>query len=145
VDSGFDDELAADIEFLAETFSRQDCVLLNVFDAFDNEPENRSPVIADRLGLMGFGDFGINVRYPGGGGPSGTVRIRHYHPNNAIVEEFEGSDYGEASNELTNWDLWQRGHCDYCRDASRLQTGDPSTWKRIRMGHYFTSVLRNQI
>ncbi|CQR49834.1 hypothetical protein [Haloferax massiliensis] len=145
VDVGYTEELLADLRFLSEVFTGNERAVLSIFDPFNDERENRSPHVADELGIRGFGDFAINVRYPGGGGRGETVTIRHYHPNHSFVEEFEGNTYEEASNELTGWDLWRTTHCDYCRDAKRLSKGDPSTWKRIRMGHYMTSVLRNEI
>lgn len=145
VDTGFDDDLMNDLEFLAETFSESQRAVLNVFDAFDGEVKNSTPEIADNLGISGFGDFAINVRFPGGGGQGETVTIRHYYPNHAQVEEFEGASYADASNELTDWEVWETDHCDYCRDAARLTTDDPNTWKRIRTGHYIISVLRGEI
>lgn len=145
IDVGYTEELLTDLRFLSEVFKNNDQAVLNIFNTFEGERENHSPHVADELGIRGFGDFAINVRYPGGGGWGETVTIRHYHPNHSFVEEFEGVTYEDASNELTGWDLWQTNHCNYCRDAKRLANGDPSTWKRIRMGHYITSVLRNEI
>lgn len=145
VDVGYTDELEADLQYLVDTFEGHRRAILNVFNVFKGERKNRTPWIADDLGVRGFGDFSINVRYPGGGGQGDTVTIRHYHPNHSFVEEFEGPTYGDASDELTDWDEWRTTHCDFCRDARREDNGNASTWKRIRMGHYISSVLRNEI
>jgi hypothetical protein len=57
----------------------------------------------------------------------------------------EVETYADASQEPMSWDLWQTNHCDYCHEPDRVERGDPSTWMRIRMGHYLTSVLQDQI
>ena len=145
IDKGYDEErIVPNIRFLAETFDSQNRAVLNLLNAFSDNRENLSPQVAAELGLSGFGDFAINIRYPSGGGPTGSVRIRHYNGGSAYVEEFEGSDYTEAAEELTDWDEWQTDHCNYCREASRLNRGSASKWKRIRMGHYIKSVLRSE-
>lgn len=145
VDTGYNDDLEADLQYLTDTFEGNRRAVLNVFNVFKGERRNRTPHVADNLDVHGFGDFSINVRYPGGGGRGDTMTIRHYHPNHSFVEEFKGSTYGDASDELTDWDKWQTTHCDFCRDAHREENGNASTWKRVRMGHYISAVLRDQI
>ena len=144
LDSGYNERLSSNLEYLADTFGEQECAVLNVLNVFKNESENLSPKIAAELGVSGFGDFGINVRYPGGGGRGDTVTIRHYHPTHGYVEEFEGADYESAAEELTLWEDWQSDHCEYCRRASNTSTANPSAWKRIRTGHYIASMLRGE-
>ena len=144
LDTGYNDALKSNLEYLAETFDEQDCAVLNLLNAFRSNQDNLSPKVANQLGLNGFGDFGINVRYPGGGGPTGTVKIRHYHPTQGYVEEFEADDYESAAEELTLWEDWRPDHCEYCRRASTTSSASPSAWKRIRMGHYVTSMLRGE-
>lgn len=144
VDNGLNDGITDNLEYLARTFDQQQCAVLNLLNAFKDNPENLSPRLATDLEVDGFGDFGINVRFPGGGGPTGTVRIRHYHPHREVVEEFKGGTYEEASAHLTEWDEWRSNHCDYCRNASGMDGGTPSAWKRVRTGHYITSMLRGE-
>ena len=144
VDVGFNEGLEGNLEYFSEIFSEQECAVLNILNVFRDNSNNLSPRVADELGVSAFGDFGINVRYPGGGGPTDTVKIRHYHPHQRIVEEFEGGSYEEASANLTEWDEWRTDHCDYCRDAAGMDGGGASAWKRVRTGHYITSMLRGE-
>lgn len=143
VDSGFNDAIEDNLEFLAEEFNQQGRAVLNVLNAFGDNPENLSPRIANELGIAGFGDFGINVRYPGGWG-GGDAKIRHYHPGKQFVKVFEEADYEQAASELTSWDEWRTNHCNYCRTATGLKGGSASDWKRVRTGHYITSMLRGE-
>lgn len=145
VEAGFNNNLEANIQYLSEIFNENPKSVLNIFNAYDGAPENRSPQVADKFGIEGFGDFSINVRYPSGGGGGDTVGILHYHPSRFRAERFEGKSYEEASKELMGWNEWNTNHCDYCRDAASPSTGGPSAWKRIRMGHYITSILRGEI
>lgn len=144
VDNGFNEGIERNLEYLSQIFSEQECAVLNILNAFRDNSENLSPRVADELGVSGFGDFGINVRYPGGGGPTETVKIRHYHPHRGAVAEFEGESYEEASAQLTEWDEWRTDHCDYCRNAAGMEGGTASAWKRVRTGHYITSMLRGE-
>ena len=144
VDTGYNDKFQKNLEYLAQTFDQQECAVLNMMNAFEDNPENLSPRVADELGIAGFGDFGINMRFAGGGGPVETVKIRHYHPHRGVVEEFKGGSYEEASTELTEWDEWQSDHCNYCRTASGMDGGSPSAWKRVRTGHYISSILKGE-
>lgn len=144
VDNGFNDGIGRNLEFLAQAFDQQECAVLNLLNAFEDNSENLSPRVAAELGISGFGDFGINVRFPGGGGPTETVKIRHYHPDRGVVEEFEGESYAEASANLTGWDEWRSDHCDHCRTAAGMDGGNASDWKRVRTGHYITSMIRGE-
>jgi len=144
VDNGLNDGITENLEYLARTFDQQQCAVLNVLNAFDGNPENYSPKLASELEVSGFGDFGINMRYSGGGGPIETIKIRHYHPHRGVVETFKGESYEEASAHLTEWDEWRSNHCDYCRNAAGMDGGTPSAWKRVRTGHYITSMLRGE-
>lgn len=152
VDVGYEEggDLDDDLRFLTETFEGYETGVLNVFDAFEDQPENITPGLADRFGCESFGDFAIDKRYPpDGGGQPPVVYLRHYHPNHGQVETFEGSDYGEAASELVGWADYEAGHCEYCRQAASAveqgQPGNASFWKRIRMGHYIESTLHDQI
>lgn len=152
VDVGYQEDgtLDKNLQFLMETFSQIKTGILNVFDAPEGQPRNITPELADRFGCESFGDFAIDRRYPPkNGGPPPRVYLRHYYPNHAYVEEFEGSDYDEAANELVRWSDYETDHCNYCRRASSAveqgQTGNANLWKRIRMGHYIESVLKGQI
>lgn len=144
LDTGYNEKLQSNLEYLANRFEQQECAILNLLNAFKNESNNLTPKVAGELGIRGFGDFGINVRYPGGGGRGQKVTIRHYHPSHGYVAEFEGTDYESASEALTLWEDWKLDHCDFCRRASNMSTANPSAWKRIRTGHYITSMLRGE-
>lgn len=138
------------LSFLADTFRGFETGVLNVFDAMEDQNVNYTPILAERLGSEIFGDFAINKRFPPkNGGPPPVVYLRHYHPNNGEVEEFEGENYAEAANQLVGWADYEAGHCEYCREAANAvlqnEIGNPSKWKRIRMGHYIESALKNQI
>jgi hypothetical protein len=146
VDNGVTDPLMDDLEYLADLFDENLIAVLNAFDAYNEHPENQSPHIADDIGVSAFGDFGINQRFkPDGGGPIPEVNIRHYHPNESTVEFFVGDDYEDAADELTQWDEWDRSHCDGCRRADRTTNNDANTWSQIKMQHYFSSILAGQI
>ncbi len=149
-DTGYSDGLRENLRFLSRTFSDNQLGVLNVFNPFDGDGTNRTPYVAEEFGMDGFGDFAINVRYPGNGYQGDTVIIRHYHPSQSVVREFDGSTYEGASDDLTDWNEWQTQHCDFCRDADLLSTGgmstrNPNAWKQIRMGHYLTSMLRSEL
>lgn len=133
------------IQTLTEIFSEFDKGLFNVINVFDKQINNFTPSVAEELDFEAIGDFGLNNRYPRGGGPTPTKILRHYHPQRGVVREFRGDDYSEASEELLEWDEWDPTHCEFCRTAQRAAEGQqhntPSKWKRIRMGHYIESVL----
>lgn len=141
VDIGYNEDIEAKLEFLIELFDQQERAVLNLVNAFRDNRDNLTPRVASKLGVSGFGDFAINVRKPGGG-PTQRVKIRHLHPEESVIQVFEGEDYTEASEALTEWDEWESDHCDYCQRASRQSGGTPSAWKRIRTGHHITSMLR---
>jgi hypothetical protein len=146
VDNGVRDELKTDLRYLANLFENNLTGVLNAFDAYNGHPENQSPHLAEEFEASAFGDFGINQRFkPDGGGAPANVKHRHYHPNHSTVEFFEGNDYIEAQEELTSWSEWNRSHCDGCRRAGRTSNNDPNTWKQIKMTHYFSSVLAEEI
>lgn len=138
------------LEFLSEAFEEFSCGVLNVFNALNGHHENISPALADSYGLDAFGDFAIDYRYPtSGGGPTARTYLRHYYPNHGRVREFEGAGIAEAAKELVDWDDYESDHCEWCREAASAveqgNIGNPSKWKRIRMGHYIESTLQNQI
>lgn len=146
VDNRTSDQLLADLEFVADLFDSNLVTVLNAFDAYNGFPENKSPHIANRIGAAGFGDFGINSRFdPEGGFAPPTTKYRHYHPNHSVVQVFKGNGYEEASQELSDWGEFERTHCDGCRRADRTSSYDPNTWTQIKMEHYFSSVLNNEI
>lgn len=146
VDNGVTDELEEDLAYLNDLFSVATTGVLNAFDAYNDHPDNESPRLADENGAEAFGDFGINQRFkPDGGGQPEKVNIRHYYPNNATVEFFDGDDYEEAAEDLLDWDEWDRSHCDGCRRADRTTSYDTNTWAQIKMEHYFSSILRGEI
>lgn len=142
--------LDENLSFLADTFQGFETGVLNVFDAMEDQNVNYTPILAERLDCEIFGDFAINKRFPPeNGGPPPVVYLRHYYPNHGEVEMFEGGDYTEAANRLVDWADYEAGHCEYCREAANAvrqnEIGNPSKWKRIRMGHYIESALKNQI
>lgn len=152
VDVGYqeNENLDTDLDFLTTTFESQETAVLNVFDALDGQPENVTPRLAERFGCEAFGDFAIDKRYPKeSGGPPPRTYLRHYYPNYGRVEEFEGSDYEEAARNLVSWADYDGEHCEWCRRAASAvehdDIGNPSKWKRIRMGHYIESALQYQI
>jgi len=140
------DPILDDIRHLSGLFENSENAVLNAFDAYDDQPDNHSPRIADEIGAFAFGDFGIGHRFkPSGGFNPPSVSHRHYHPNHSTVAVFEGDDYEEAATELREWVDWDGTHCESCQLAANTNNYDPNTWSRIKMGHYFHSVLRNQI
>lgn len=146
VDNGVTDTLRRDLEYLSELFGDRRQVVCNAFDALSWYTENKTPKLADHIGADGFGDFGINSRFKSdGGGGGGRNYIRHYHPNHASVKVFEGDDYQDAADDLTDWDDWERGHCDACRRAERTGNADARTWAEIRMHHYVSSITKGEI
>lgn len=146
VDTGVREPLKNDLRYLANLFSSNPGAVLNAFDAYNDQPDNQSPHLADEIGVSGFGDFGINQRFrPDGDGGPQRVKIRHYHPNHSTVEFFEGEDYDEAADDLFAWSEWDRSHCDGCRRADRTSNSDVNTWTQIKMEHYISSVLNNEI
>jgi len=152
VDVGYQQEgiLKEDLSFLADTFQRYETGVLNVFDPMEDQNVNHTPNLADDLDCKIFGDFAIDKRFPPkNGGPPPAVHLRHYYPNHGEVKKFEGEDYEEAANQLVGWADYKADHCEYCREANNAvkeeEYGNPSKWKRIRMGHYIESALKNQI
>ena len=146
VDNGVTDEIEGDLAYLTDLFSEATTGVLNGFDAYNAHPDNESPRLANENDAEAFGDFGINQRFkPDGGGQPEEVQIRHYHPNNATIQFFAGNDYEEAADELTEWDEWDRAHCDGCRRADRTTSYDTNTWAQIKLEHYLSSVLRGEI
>lgn len=146
VDNGVTNELQEDLAYLTDLFSEAMTGVLNGFDAYNEHPDNESPRLADENGAEAFGDFGINQRFkPDGGGQPDEVQIRHYHPNNATVRFFAGEDYEEAAEELLGWEEWERAHCDGCRRADRTTNYDTNTWAQIKLEHYISSVLQDEI
>jgi len=146
VDVGTSEELRSDLQYLANLFAGTQRAVLNAFNAYDDQPDNQSPHLADEVGVSGFGDFGINQRFKpdGSGGPS-TVKHRHYHPGESTVAFFPADNYEEAQEALQSWSEWERSHCDGCRRASRTSNYDVNTWSQIKMTHYVSSVLNGEI
>lgn len=146
IDNGVTDTLRRDLEYLGELFGDRQQIVCNVFNALNGNTENRTPKIADHIGADGFGDFGIRRRFnQDGGGGAGKSYIRHYHPNHATVEVFEGDGYQDAADDLTDWDDWDRGHCSACNRAERTNNADAGTWAEIRMNHYISSITAGEI
>lgn len=145
-DNSVADPILDDVEYLSGLFENSENAVLNAFDAYDDQPYNHSPHIADDIGAFAFGDFGISHRFkPAEGFNPPSVSHRHYYPNHSTVEVFPGDDYEEAANELREWAEWDDNHCESCQLAANTNNYDANTWAQIKMGHYFHSVLRNEI
>lgn len=147
-DSSVAEPLLEDLEYLSEVFKTPTNAVLNAFDAYNERPNNQSPHLAKDIGASAFGDFGINKRFkpnPDDGFAPPRVKHRHYVPNHSTVEVFEGDNYEEAAESLSEWSEWDASHCEGCHRAARTNNYDVNTWVQIRMEHYFRSVLRSEI
>jgi hypothetical protein len=147
-DNSVREPLLEDLEYLSEVFETPMKVILNAFDAYNERPNNQSPHIAEDIGASAFGDFGINKRFkpnPDDGFAPPSVKHRHYVPNHSTIEIFDGENYEEAAESLSEWAEWDDSHCEGCHRAASTNRYDVNTWVQIRMEHYFRSVLRGEI
>lgn len=142
--TGFEGSLYANLEFITNLTSEFDTYALNAFQPREGRRNhNYGPVLADDLGLDGFGDFVLEPRFPSAGGqPTDTRIIRHYSPDQFDLEMFisEGGGYEEALDQLRESDYWDSNHCQFCREANSDWNEGHRFWKRIRMGHYLHAI-----
>lgn len=135
------------LEFLSKEFQDFPKIVLNAFDFFEGERFNNGPKIAKELNLDGFGDFAITRRFPpsGGRGWPETVALRHYDPEESVVNEFKGSDYLEARDRLIQWNKWNADHCEFCQEVPAEDRNWPTAWKQIRIGHHVCATLQSEV
>jgi len=126
-------------------------VILDAFDVFEGVNYNFGPVIAEQAQVEGFGDFAVNQRYPPAEdipmGLHDTRTIRHYDFEDREIAEFKGEGFNgsdSAYEKLSSWNKWDPEHCEFCEEAATEENEGFGFWKRVRVGHYIDSVIREE-
>ena len=137
---------------VSELFENYSRVILDAFNVFEGINYNFGPVIAKQAGVEGFGDFAVNQRYPPAKdipmGLHDTRTIRHYDFDDREIVEFEGKGFSgpdRAYQELDSWNKWDSDHCEFCEEAATEDSEGFGFWKRVRVGHYIDSVIREEV
>lgn len=141
IEVGVRGAIKQNMETLSKLFSNQKTIVLNAFNAPEGNPKNRGPKITAELGLNGFGDFVLGRRFENSFPYTGPRKIRYYDPGSSEVVEYEGDDYSEAAEDLSEEGYLNSNHCEFCLDASGDAGNSPVTWSRIQKGHYVVSAL----
>lgn len=142
---GFDSDAYRNAELIVDWSDGQDTFILNAF-RYDESNHNYGPVAAKELDIEGFGDFGINQRFPQEMNfRPPTQYIRMFDTDTMELRNFGGDGYNDAYQQLQNSSYFDPDHCEFCRQADEDPNWGPNFWKRVRLGHYVSEVLEETL
>ncbi|WP_207590494.1 hypothetical protein [Halomontanus rarus] len=139
--AGMDTTAYENLEWVMNQIEDQDAYILNAFKYTDSN-HNYGPIASQSLGANGFGDYVINMRFPQEMNFAPSVSyIRLYDSETHEIMNYGGANYEEALESVLDSGDWNPSDSPFVEKAFRDPNLDPSTWKRVRMGHYMWSVV----
>ena len=143
--AGMDHRAYSNLEWARSQLSNQECFVLNAFK-YTESNHNYGPIAAQDLNASGFGDYAINMRFPQemNFAPP-TKYIRLYDSETHDIHNYGGANYEEALDEVLDSGDWDPSDSPFVKKAFNNPNLDPSTWKRIRMGHYMWEVTTDTL